>query len=414
MKCIVSGMFAVLSILFVSCSNRKEQTIILSEVKRDVTELVYNDAKELLERKGSLIEINSFDAASMSYNEFSDGLVDSVHFVQLSSDELIGNISRLEIFEDRIYVLDQNIAKKVFIFDMKGKLIKVIDDQGGGPNEYIRLGDMHINEYTKELIVADVAGKYMHYSLDGEFLRFTRAIPNIYYSPIENDCFYNSIAYEQTKNATNGCYALLLSKDSTITNTAFEFYPLQKYTVNVDPFNKNELGELLYIPSFCDTVYCLISNHSFQAKYVIRQAKSLWDYKDKELSEKERVDLLFNGYTCLGSKVLENNDFFQYSIGRKYKTRIVGYTYYYNKKNKKSFYFDQDKKFDKKKPLRKGAFSIVPPVCTYKDYFVGAFIPTPFTQDAHLANKEYLEIMNSADENTNPALVFYKLNTEYE
>ncbi|RHJ83910.1 hypothetical protein DW103_06365 [Parabacteroides sp. AM08-6] len=51
MKCIVSGMFAVFSILFVSCSNRKEQTIILSEVKRDVTELVYNDAKELLKRK---------------------------------------------------------------------------------------------------------------------------------------------------------------------------------------------------------------------------------------------------------------------------------------------------------------------------------------------------------------------------
>ena len=34
-------------------------------------------------------------------------------------------------------------------------LIRVIDNQGGGPNEYLTLGEIDINITSKELIIAD-------------------------------------------------------------------------------------------------------------------------------------------------------------------------------------------------------------------------------------------------------------------
>mgnify|MGYP000118512876 FL=1 len=55
-----------------------------------------------------------------SYPEFIVEFVDSAYFVQLSSDEQIGYLTKVQIFEERIYVLDRFSAEKVFIFDMQG------------------------------------------------------------------------------------------------------------------------------------------------------------------------------------------------------------------------------------------------------------------------------------------------------
>ena len=54
-------------------------------------------------------------------------------------------------------------------------------------------------------------------------------------------------------------------------------------------------------------------------------------------------------------------------------------------------------------------FSIGNPICLYGDYFVTSFIPVPIKENAHLANEEYLKIMNAGTDDTNPALVFLQI-----
>lgn len=391
-------------VLGFSCTGKKQAS---PEVDQQKIQLVVSDNVGNIPRvESGYTEIDATDMKALSYTEFIDEFIDDVHFVQLSSDELIGNIAKLQIFEDRIYVLDRFSAKEVFIFDMQGKLLKVIDDQGGGPKEYSQLGDMYINEDTRELIIADLRGKYVHYNLNGEWLRSTSVIPDSYYDhPMGQDSAFNFIGDD---------YSLVLSKGSEVLKKAFPLYPIQRQVAVSDPFAKTGLGELLYIPSCCDTVYQLNRDLTYRAKYFVKQENSVWQHRDEELSDLERTDLIFKGCTGLGNAIFENEKFFVFTMTVRHKNQQLVRACFYNKEKKKTFYFDIDKHFDGSKVLEKGVFPIGNPICLYGDYFVTSFIPIPIKENAHLANEEYLKIMNAGTDDTNPALVFYKLNPAYE
>ena len=391
-------------VLGFSCTGKKQAS---PEVDQQKIQLVVSDNVGNIPRvESDYTEIDATDMKALSYTEFIDEFIDDVHFVQLSSDELIGNITKLQIFEDRIYVLDRFSAKKVFIFDMQGKLLKVIDDQGGGPKEYSQLGDMYINEDTRELIIADLRGKYVHYNLNGEWLRSTSVISESYYDyPMGQDSAFNFIGDD---------YSLVLSKGAEVLKRDFPLYPIQRHAALHDPFVKTGLGELLYIPSCCDTIYQLNRDLTYRAKYFVKQENSVWKHRDEELSYQEHTDLIFNGCTELGNAIFENEKFFAFTMNERDDNLIKVQACFYNKEKKKTFYFDITKPFDRNQVLKKGMFSIGNPICLYGDYFVTSFIPVPIKENVHLLNKEYLKIMNAGTDDTNPALVFYKLNPAYE
>lgn len=391
-------------VLGFSCTGKKQAS---PEVDQQEIQLVVSDNVGNIPRvESDYTEIDATDMKALSYTEFIDEFIDDVHFVQLSSDELIGNITKLQIFEDRIYVLDSFSAKKVFIFDMQGKLLKVIDDQGGGPKEYCQLGDMYINEDTRELIIADLRGKYVHYNLNGEWLRSTSVISESYYDyPMGQDSAFNFMVYD---------YSLVLSKGSEVLKKAFPVYPIQRQVAVRDPFAKTGLGELLYIPLCCDTVYQLNRDLTYRAKYFVKLKNSVWKHRDEELSYQEHTDLIIKGCTELGNAIFENEKFFAFTMNERDDNLIKVQACFYNKEKKKTFYLDIEKPFDRNQVLKKGMFSIGNPICLYGDYFVTSFIPVPIKENAHLANEEYLKIMNAGTDDTNPALVFYKLNPAYE
>ena len=391
-------------VLGFSCAGKKQAS---PEVDQQEMKLVVSDNVGNIPRvESDYTEIDATDMKALSYTEFIDEFIDDVHFVQLSSDELIGNITKLQIFEDRIYVLDSFSAKKVFIFDRQGKLLKVIDDQGGGPKEYCQLGDMYINEDTRELIIADLRGKYVHYNLNGEWLRSTSVISESYYDyPMGQDSAFNFMVYD---------YSLVLSKGSEVLKKAFPVYPIQRQVAVRDPFAKTGLGELLYIPLCCDTVYQLNRDLTYRAKYFVKLKNSVWKHRDEELSYQEHTDLIIKGCTELGNAIFENEKFFAFTMNERDDNLIKVQACFYNKEKKKTFYLDIEKPFDRNQVLKKGMFSIGNPICLYGDYFVTSFIPVPIKENAHLANEEYLKIMNAGTDDTNPALVFYKLNPSYE
>lgn len=391
-------------VLGFSCTGKKQAS---PEVDQQKIQLVVSDNVGNIPRvESDYTEIDATDMKALSYTEFIDEFIDDVHFVQLSSDELIGNITKLQIFEDRIYVLDSFSAKKVFIFDRQGKLLKVIDDQGGGPKEYCQLGDMYINEDTRELIIADLRGKYVHYNLNGEWLRSTSVISESYYDyPMGQDSAFNFMVYD---------YSLVLSKGSEVLKKAFPVYPIQRQVAVRDPFAKTGLGELLYIPLCCDTVYQLNRDLTYRAKYFVKLKNSVWKHRDEELSYQEHTDLIIKGCTELGNAIFENEKFFAFTMNERDDNLIKVQACFYNKEKKKTFYFDITKPYDTSMLLEKSVFPIGNPICLYGDYFVTSFIPVPIKENAHLANEEYLKIMNAGTDDTNPALVFYKLNPAYE
>lgn len=101
-------------------------------------------------------------------------LIKEVKYIPLETTDnsLISFISMVEIYKNRIYVMDNIIQDKVYIFDIDGKFVKVIGQKGSGPEEYTMLFGMTIDRENNMLITYDnLRRRFMYYTLNGEFLR---------------------------------------------------------------------------------------------------------------------------------------------------------------------------------------------------------------------------------------------------
>ena len=78
---------------------------------------------------------------------FADSLFCGKEIVPLETTPecLISPIDKLEIADDKLYLLD-NEQDFIFIFSRQGKFINKIDDIGRGPEEYYELSDFHIDD----------------------------------------------------------------------------------------------------------------------------------------------------------------------------------------------------------------------------------------------------------------------------
>src|SRR5690606_7164812 len=101
-------------------------------------------------------------------------MVEEVRYVELETTEesLIGNVSKVIAYKDKIYIKDRFVASKIYIFDATGRFITTVSRIGKGPGEYMNLYDIAVDTYRKELLVSDASSqKIIVFDLEGEFLR---------------------------------------------------------------------------------------------------------------------------------------------------------------------------------------------------------------------------------------------------
>ena len=74
-------------------------------------------------------------------------LFDSVFIVPLETKNscFLGKIDKIEIFNNKIYVLDQEISCCLFVFDLNGKFLFKVGQKGRGPGEYQCVLDFSLN-----------------------------------------------------------------------------------------------------------------------------------------------------------------------------------------------------------------------------------------------------------------------------
>lgn len=125
----------------------------------------------------SIIQINTNQIEQITYTDFSQKIC-NVRYVPLKTSEPIGIIEKIIIYEDKIYVLDAQKAECIFIFDMKGNLLRTLNDKGRGPKEYLGLEDMSIDKVRRELIINDrLMGGLLHFTLEGDFIKKSKSCP---------------------------------------------------------------------------------------------------------------------------------------------------------------------------------------------------------------------------------------------
>lgn len=94
-----------------------------------------------------------------------------VSLITSSNKDIIGDIDKIEFYDDKIYVADYSQSKGIYIFDNTGSHIKTIKQLGKGPEEYVDIRSVNFNTELQQIELYDGRRrKLMFYDLLGNYL----------------------------------------------------------------------------------------------------------------------------------------------------------------------------------------------------------------------------------------------------
>lgn len=127
-------------------------------------------------KEESYQKINLADIISAKSTIDFDEIVKNDKLIQLEKSEnsIVGNIWKLMVCDDKIYVQDDN--KTLFVFDFEGKFITKINAIGKGPNEYVELSDFDIDSSTGNIKILDeTTGTILIFNEEGKIVKTVKA-----------------------------------------------------------------------------------------------------------------------------------------------------------------------------------------------------------------------------------------------
>ncbi len=157
MRSILPLLLSIFCLLFCGCKEKSPQT-----------------EDSFIEREDVVIIRLNLPAPKDTKFETKDILpyMDSIHYVrlELTDNSIIGSMDKVEIYNDRIYILDTQ-SSALFVFDMTGNFLFKIHNIGNGPEEYIQLDFFDIDRKQKQIVLTDLMSYHvMRFDLNGNYI----------------------------------------------------------------------------------------------------------------------------------------------------------------------------------------------------------------------------------------------------
>lgn len=326
--------------------------------------------------------------------------------VQLETGDncLFGDIAKLYVAKDRIFVLDSQIAEGLFVFDMEGKFLFAINHKGQGPGEFYSINDFFVDTLNLCIAIYDANMRNLHYhDWNGKYTH-THSFSDFWaFACCPIDSLTYALDFTNREMKTNKFHLLLMDENNKV---FFRYKPLE---TDYGLANNNHIAfyhtyeKTYYTPTGCDTIF-EISNKGIERELWINFGKNKVPssfYKDTPYS-KHAANLLNSKY-CHGVRnIAETSDMlsFQYNYGD------IGLAAFFDKKLEKTY---RDVSF------------FPPPLTSYEDYFVGILNAysvvqiierkqdTFFDKWKEALGEENWPLLQSVKDNDNPLIVFYKL-----
>lgn len=181
-----------------------------------------------------------------------------------TEESTVGRINKLIAQDSLLFVLDKNLAKKIFIFNSEtGKFIRSIGTIGSGSDEYVILNDASFDESSSLLKVLCNNNKIFTYNTNGELLH-TQELP---FRAVNMEIFdgrYYFFSDSQdasevivTDNSLKELRSYFPNKDNPIIHML------------VHPFSKNPSEGICYMRYMDNNIYQIHGADSISIKYQI-------------------------------------------------------------------------------------------------------------------------------------------------
>jgi hypothetical protein len=275
--------------------------------------------------------------------------------------------------------------------------------------------------HDEEIIVADGQSlRRIYYTLDGEYIRHEKCLPCISFAAL-GDKFILHLDYHQSFTYKITPNIVVSVKDSAI-RRALPYRNIQRETTSGN-FNYNYKGDLLFTPAVSDTIYHILTDSTYTAKYVVKREKSVWQKYNEELFHGQISQLIRDeGYSRLYSAFYETeeNIAFQLVARRGETNDLLIRSYWYDKATERIYGTIPTPVEISEKGLVYP--DIIPsPVGVWGNYYIAEIRPEQIepliqyqkekkgTKDTIYFKNEELRKIIQLDEDPNQVIVLYKL-----
>jgi hypothetical protein len=376
----------------------------------DFKEINQDSIKEMTEIESITVNIevpDNFETLNL------DKSIKEMNYLRLetNSNSIIGRIDKLEIHEDRIYILDKTFAQAIYTFDISGHHLYTINKKGYGPEEYVQIMDFCFLSDT--LVVYDGLGaKLLFFNEMGNFL--SKSKTGFHFRNFKS--FSNGDYLIVTKNAPNSFlneinnYSVLIGKPDNIVK--YKGFKNNLFLEQFEKTNNNPIVEYdrnsLISPLLSNFIYQFNSDGSYFPKYKISFKNELPpDYYEQTSVQKFEDYVKNRNFSYFMGTFFENDEhlFFRFNPPGNFYGYVI-----FNKNNSNIICYDGTNSPENK------FWGLNTPHYVYNNYFVGSIDPIDIVKKKNkllqnqLISSDKREILQSISESDNPILIFYLFN----
>jgi hypothetical protein len=344
------------------------------------------------------------DLSDMEHNSVPPSSVKNCSVVRLETNDnsLIGEINKIYVTDERIYVLDSDKAKALLVFDREGKYLMTIGSRGNGPGEYYTIDDFYIDEEKRQISIFDANyRRILFYDWNGAYTGNHSFYQDVWaHACYPLDSLHYAFDFIRKARGKNKYHLQLIDANKDV---YFNFKPLEYdygFSSGHISFYKG-FEDILYVPIRCDTIFKL-SQAEISEGYAI-------DFGERKLPRKFHKDIepleqgkkLLTSSYCYGIKTVVETEkllCFYFNFSEITLSCICA------KETQKSYFVQW----------------YPAPIANYKNYLVG-FFNSDYIEAVKEAGedfiklyedvlgKEILERMLNQDSSDNPLLFFYEI-----
>ncbi|ASB49380.1 6-bladed beta-propeller [Alkalitalea saponilacus] len=208
--------------------------------------------------------------------------IDSLVFLEYNNQSIIGEISKVLVTKDRIYVFDRLRSKSIFCFDRTGNFINSYRSIGRGPKEYIDILD--ISFFDEEIYVLAAPERFFVLDKDLDFhksidIKWGEEVPFVHpghhhFTMLNSDTilFYHPTAYYHY-------YFYSLSKEAFVSSQIKRRGTMDRS--NFSHLTKSMSGEVFVTQRYNDIIYEL-ANNLFLPKYFVNFESPMSESETKQ------------------------------------------------------------------------------------------------------------------------------------
>lgn len=244
--------FVFLVIIIAACNNNGKDDPSINRDKLTVGTLknIYDPTKPLV------IKVRKDGGKPMT----TSALIDNDHRIiklETGDDFLIGEIKKVIVHNNKVFVFDEKIVEKLFCFDISGKYLFTVGKRGNGPGEMDTPRDFDIS--NDRIYIIDRKCQVYIFDMNGNYLSTLR-LPFL----SVNICTFNDSTLFFYNNSYMDEFKFHLAKvntlDKSVESFAFPFRTSfeEKYGV-AQAFSRNGQSALV-CKIFCDTLFRLTNN----------------------------------------------------------------------------------------------------------------------------------------------------------